>query len=115
VLRASEKDPEGRERKGGGKGRGVRLAKRARPVSNLKGRLRGSDGGDESGGGLSGRARSCRSEVGFSGGLVEEPSRLLVSLLFELLSGLENMDAYREKCRDDATVGHLGCPGCRAE
>lgn len=38
VESGSEKEPEGGERKGGGKGRGVRFAKRARPVWNLKGR-----------------------------------------------------------------------------
>lgn len=37
VLRGSEKDPDGGERNGGGNGLGARLAKRASPVSNLKG------------------------------------------------------------------------------
>jgi hypothetical protein len=37
VLRGSLKEPEGGERKGGGKGLGARLAKRAMPVSNRKG------------------------------------------------------------------------------
>jgi hypothetical protein len=37
VLSGSENDPDGGERKGGGKGLGALLAKRASPVSNLKG------------------------------------------------------------------------------
>jgi hypothetical protein len=37
VLRGSEKEPEGGERKGGGKGLGGLLAKSASPVSNRKG------------------------------------------------------------------------------
>lgn len=45
VLRASEKEPEGGERKGGGNGLGLRFAKRAMPVSKRKGVL-GSLGGE---------------------------------------------------------------------
>lgn len=37
VLSGSLKDPDGGERKGGGKGRGVRFAKSATPVSKRKG------------------------------------------------------------------------------
>jgi hypothetical protein len=37
VLRGSEKEPEGGERKGGGKGLGGLFANKASPVSNLKG------------------------------------------------------------------------------
>jgi hypothetical protein len=39
VLRGSEKDPEGGDRKGGGNGRGGRLANSEMPVSNRNGRL----------------------------------------------------------------------------
>jgi len=39
VLSGSEKDADGGDRKGGGNGLGARLAKRAVPVSNLKGRF----------------------------------------------------------------------------
>jgi hypothetical protein len=37
VLRGSENDPEGGDRKGGGKGLGALLANKANPVSNRKG------------------------------------------------------------------------------
>ena len=39
VLRGSEKDPEGGDRNGGGKGLGALLANNANPVSNRKGRV----------------------------------------------------------------------------
>lgn len=39
VLRGSEKDPEGGDRNGGGKGLGARLAYREIAVSNRKGRI----------------------------------------------------------------------------
>ena len=38
MLRGSEKDPEGGDRNGGGKGLGALLANNASPVSNRKGR-----------------------------------------------------------------------------
>lgn len=52
VLSASLKDAEGGERKGGGKGRGGRLAKRARPVAKRKGTRGKAEGlkGSSSGG-----------------------------------------------------------------
>lgn len=37
MLSGSEKEPDGGERKGGGKGRGARLAKRETPVSKRNG------------------------------------------------------------------------------
>lgn len=56
VLSASLKDAEGGERKGGGKGRGGRLAKRARPVAKRKGTRGKEDGlkGSSSSGSVSG-------------------------------------------------------------
>ena len=39
MLRASEKDPEGGDKNGGGKGLGALFANSAIPVSNLKGVL----------------------------------------------------------------------------
>ena len=105
MLRASEKEPEGRERKGGGKGRGVRLAKRAKPVSNLNGRLGATTGPD--GGGLGGRFGGCVEFEPSGGGVKEGPALLSVLLSFESSFVLENMDGYKEKCRGGATVGYL--------
>jgi len=48
VLRGSEKDPDGGERNGGGNGRGARFANKPTPVSNRKGSLVVSCGGDDS-------------------------------------------------------------------
>ncbi len=48
VLRGSLKEPDGGDRKGGGKGRGARFAKSATPVSNRNGSF-GSVEGSNSG------------------------------------------------------------------
>lgn len=52
MLRGSLNEPDGADRKGGGNGRGGRLAKRATPVSKRKGGSRGwsVEGGWEGGG-----------------------------------------------------------------
>ena len=44
VLRGSLKEPDGGDRKGGGKGRGARFAKSATPVSNRNGSFGSVDG-----------------------------------------------------------------------
>jgi hypothetical protein len=116
VLRASEKEPDGRERKGGGKGRGVRFAKRAMPVSNLKGRFAGSAGGS---GGLAGRLGGggccCPLVSGFPVGVDGELSDFWLSLFFESLLEFGNIDEYNEKCRPVASGRPLDEAGFRAE
>lgn len=49
MLRGSENEPDGGDRNGGGNGRGVRFAKRAKPVSKRNGSL----GQDSARGGVS--------------------------------------------------------------
>jgi hypothetical protein len=49
VLSASEKEPDGGERKGGGNGRGERLAKSAMPVSKRNGGAASGEGADAEG------------------------------------------------------------------
>lgn len=115
MLSGSENEPDGRERNGGGKGRGVRFAKRARPVSNLKGRFvdSGGCGALGLGGRFSCRECCCPSESGLSGGFGEDNSGASVAL-FSVFLGLKNIDGYMEKCRDDVTI-LLASDGCRAE
>lgn len=87
VLSASLKDAEGGERKGGGKGRGGRLAKRARPVAKRKGTrgkdegLKGSLSGSVSVGGGGGAEGVVKERFGGRFGRGRRAGRLVRKLL----------------------------------